>query len=226
MARPSYGYRNADGKKIVGTTTVCGLVNFSGSSDFLLDWAAKLQREGVNWKEYRNSLGEHGTVLHELCEHFLPGEPVRPLTTEKGKPIGDEQWTKLLASYKAIAAWWSKEKPEVVMAEKPLVSERYQYGGTLDGLMRWRGALWLYDFKSGSQVGAKEVVQMAAYRQLLDECEGQRPIGAVLIHAPTKDPGYMRTVVCEERDLDAGWLVFERALDIYRALPALKEVAE
>jgi hypothetical protein len=220
MARPSYGYRNAAGKKIVGTTTLLGILNSSGSSDFLLDWAAKLQREGKNWKEVRNQAGAHGTLLHEMCEKHLPNDPVRP----EGVP--DEQWEKLRSSYVSLAGWWKREAPKTVLAEEPLVSEKYQYGGTLDGLMEWNGGLWLYDFKTGSQVGAKEVCQMAMYRQLLDECKGLRPCGAVLLHAPTKEPGYMHPVVIQESDLDLAWEVCLHLLAIYRMLPALKAVAD
>src|SRR6266542_423234 len=215
MARPQFGYRNAAGKKIPGSTTVLKSVSLM-DSDILCGWAAKLARMGKDWKSERSAAGAHGTMLHELCETRLPDA----LDAMEDKPAGatDVAWGKLQASYAAIREWYLKYGPKVIFAEQPLVSEAHQFGGTPDGVVEFpqdvpaygvlAGDPWLFDYKSGSMVGAKEVAQMASYRQLLREAKGWSVRGAILLHAPTKEPGYMRPVILDGAALDLGWTVF------------------
>lgn len=222
MARPSFGYRNAAGKKVPGVTTVLKHVSLM-DGDVLCGWAAKLARQGKDWKAERQAAGDHGTMLHELCETKLPGELV---DADRPEAATDEAWRKLQLSYAAIRAWWLAAKPTILIAEEPLVSERFQFGGTLDALVDLGGEPWLLDYKTGSQVGAKEASQMAAYRQLLDEVKGIRPVGAVLIHAPTKEPGYVRPVKLDTAALDLGWRIFEAAMVVQAAGPQLASICE
>jgi hypothetical protein len=229
LARPSYGYRNKDDKRVPGVTTVLGVTNGGMSPDALCGWAVKLSKQGKNFKQERELAGAHGTMLHELCETKLPNDLV-----EADRPEGcdDNRWAALKASYGAILAWERKHAPKTVLAEKPLVSELYQYGGTLDRVATMstepyvQDGPWLLDYKTGSHIGPKEVAQMAAYRQLLRECEGIDVQGAVLIHAPTRDAGYMRPIRLTPAMLDIGWSYFESSLRVYRCIPPLAEVCE
>jgi hypothetical protein len=88
------------------------------------------------------------------------------------------------------------------------------------------GEPWLLDYKTGRMIGAKEVAQMSSYRKLLSENKRYDVKGAILIHAPTTDPGYMRPVILDSLTLDRGWLVFEAALEVGKQLPALAEACE
>lgn len=222
MARPQYGYRNAAGRKVPGVTTVLKNVQ-TMDGDILCSWAAKLARAGQDWRQVRSAAGDHGTMLHELCETKLPhalADGDRPAAAT------DEAWEKLKLTYAAVRAWWLRETPVIISAEEALVSERYQFGGTYDALVEWRGQPWLLDYKTGSQVGAKEVAQMAAYREMLDECKGVRPVGAVLVHAPTKEPGYVRPVVLPTEALDAGWRLFLAGLEVGEVISVVTPYCE
>lgn len=233
MARPSLGYRNAAGKRVPGATTVLKYVSLS-DVDMLCGWAAKLAKQGKDWREERSRAGDHGTALHELCETRLPHE-LDP-TADRPPGMPDGTWEKLLQSYGAIRGWYVTHEPQVVFAERPLVSESYQYGGTPDGVVVFPRDIerygiralepWLLDYKTGSYIGAKEVAQMAAYRQLLAETGIARVSGAILIHAPTKEPGYMRPVALSEHALGQGWLVFRAALDVASVATDLAAVCD
>lgn len=236
MARPQLGYRNGEGRKIIGSTSVLKYVQ-TMDSDILCSWAAKLARQGKDWKSERSAAGDHGTMLHELCETRLPHALV-----EADKPANatPEAWEKLKLTYAAIRELWRLWTPQLVFAEEPLVSELHQFGGTLDGCAKFPhgaglpggplvirpGATWLYDFKTGSQVGAKEVGQMASYRQLLLECKGIEVEGAVLLHAPTKEPGYVRPVFLDSSALDDGWELFKCGLVVNGVIPRLQALTE
>lgn len=239
MARPAYGYRNAAGKKVPGSTTVLKNVS-TMDTDILCNWAARLAREGKDWRAARRTAGEHGSFLHDLCEKRLPhpldlaaDKPpeVSVVQGPKGEPSA---WDKLQLSYAAVLEWYVKYGPRVVFAEQPLVSEAFQFGGTPDAVVVFPadiadyaiigGEPWLLDYKTGRMIGAKEVAQMAAYRQLLMEKELYSVRGAILIHAPTVQAGYMRPVVLNSDTLDLGWDVFLAALKVGERLPKLEEV--
>lgn len=174
MARPAMGYRNAAGKKIPGVTTVLKHVS-TMDSDILCNWAARLAREGKDWKVARRQAGEHGTFLHELCEKRLPHN--LDLVADKAPEVEAAAWEKLQLSYKAIQAWYVAQEPKLIYAEEALVSEKFQFAGTPDAVWTFprdianyglkAGDAWLGDYKTGRMVGSKEVAQMAAYRQLL-----------------------------------------------------------
>jgi hypothetical protein len=237
MARPIGGYRDANGMKIPGSTSVLKNIN-TMDTDILCNWAAKMQREGKDWRVVRRSAGAMGSILHDLCENRLPNA-LDPLADRPGSikdASFDAAWEGLQKSYEAIRAWYVKYGPKVVYAEEPLGSDKYLYAGTPDAVVVFpddipeygvlAGQPWLLDYKTGRIIGAKEVAQMASYRQLLSENSKYDVRGAILIHAPTTAPGHMQPVVLDSLVLDRGWLIFEAALVVERQLPALREVFE
>jgi hypothetical protein len=232
MARPAFGYRNANGDKVPGSTTVLKYATFM-DTDILCNWAAKLAKEGKDWKLVRRSAGEHGSHLHDLCEKRLP----HVLSTADRVPgLDDATWGKLVQSYDAIRDWYVKYEPKVVYAEEPLVSEAFQFAGTpdavwllgkdipYDGGVFPAGSQVLGDYKTGRMVGAKEIAQMASYRQLLKENGIADVVGSILIHAPTAQPGYMRPIALDAGVLDLGWEAFLAAKSVMNLLPKLSEV--
>jgi hypothetical protein len=255
MARPAFGYQNAAGKKIPGSTSVLKLIGFM-DTDILCNWAARLARQGKDWRKERTAAGAHGSMLHDLCEFKLPNaltEEDRPpqLALPPEPKIGgqialkvwgdkvkavDDQWNRLQLSYNAIREWFVQHEPNVVLHEEPLVSEEYGFAGTPDGVATFprdipsygviAGDHWLYDYKSGRMIGAKEVCQMASYRQLLAERRNIHVKGAILIHAPTAEPGYMRPVVIPADVLDLGWEVFKFGLRLNDVVPQLAAAVE
>jgi hypothetical protein len=226
------GYRSAAGKKLPGSTSVLKYVA-TMDSDILCSWAAKEARQGRDWRQTRQSAGDHGTLVHELCETKLPNALV---DTDRPEGVSDEDWQKLQATYAAIREWYLKHEPKLVFAEEPLVSAAFNFGGTPDGVVVFprdipeykvkAGDPWLLDYKTGSMVGAKEVGQMASYRQLLAEAKDIRVEGAILIHAPTKTPGYMRPVILDRDCLNDGWDLFRAGLCIGDIVPRLAAACE
>jgi len=64
---------------------------------------------------------------------------------------------------------------EIVEQETPLVSEKYQFGGTLDAIMV-NGELALGDWKTSNAVYPDHIIQLAAYWKLWEENNPDRPI--------------------------------------------------
>jgi hypothetical protein len=232
MARPVGGY-SRDGKKVLGSTSVLKYLQFM-DGDILCSWAAKLAREGQDWRKVRSAAGAHGTKLHDLAEFKLPN----PLDPVKDRPPNttDESWEKLQRTYAALREWHLLHNPKVILHEEPLYSAQYNFAGTPDGVAQFpkdipeygllAGDDWLFDWKSGSQIGAKEVCQMASYRQLLAETRGIFVKGALLMHAPTREPGYVRPVALSSEVLDMGWEAFQCGLKISQVADKLAAATE
>lgn len=234
MARPAMGYLNKAGQKVPGSTTVLKSVS-TMDTDVLCAWAARLAREGKDWRSERRNAGEHGTALHELCETKLPHpltDADRPLTVSNLAVPGTlSAWGKLKLSYEEIRKWYVQHEPKIIYAEEALISEAFQFAGTPDCVWTFARGLEEYgvkpgeavlgDYKTGGMVGAKEVAQMSSYRVLLKENGIADVVGAILLHAPTKQAGFMRPVWLSPEILDIGWDVFQCGLRIGERLPKL-----
>jgi hypothetical protein len=60
---------------------------------------------------------------------------------------------------------------EIVATERAYVSERYQFGGTVDAIGRdTKSRIVLVDWKTSSGVYQDYLIQLAAYALLLEEC--------------------------------------------------------
>lgn len=152
MGRPRTGYF-IDGEPVIGTTTVCGLLN----KPALVAWAGKLATD-VAWRAgkagdpmprwndilygTRDSAAESGTLVHEMFEARLRGQPLPILPdTAVGKAAQK--------GYENAVHWLDSSGLVIKPHERPLVSKSYRFGGTPDATMESQdgGMLYLGDWK-------------------------------------------------------------------------------
>ena len=156
-------YKLADGTKVPSVTTVLGIL----AKPALIHWAWKLGTEGLDYRKVREQAASIGTLAHYLIMCDLKGE--KPDTTT----YTAEQIGKAETSYLAWLEWVQDKRLRGVAVERPLVSETYRYGGTLDWVVSSpAGGLWLVDFKTGSGIYPEMRYQIAAYRNLWQEQQG------------------------------------------------------
>lgn len=109
MARPSAGYRTADGKRVPGVTTITGRFKESGG---LIHWAWKLGSEGRDYRQERDAAASAGSLAHDMIEAYLTRE-------DYAAPSGAD--AALLASaekgYEQFLGWWNQTVQEVVETE-------------------------------------------------------------------------------------------------------------
>jgi len=176
MARPYQGYRNAAGEKVPGTTTICGIVKDSGP---LVQWAYKqgcvheqLRAQGkpapANLYDVVGRAADIGTLAHECCEADINGQPLPILPDDKREPV--------MQAFGQYLTWKRQTRLRIVGCEVPLVSERHQFGGTLDFVCEIDGVLCLGDFKTSNAVYPEHLMQLAAYRELWNENHPDKPI--------------------------------------------------
>jgi len=196
-------YQLKDGTFVPGVTTVLGIL----AKNALIHWAWKCGREGLDYREVRDTAADVGTLAHYLILCHIKGET--PDTSEYS-PNDLEKANNCLAKYLR----WEKEHPITpVMIETPLISEEYRYGGTLDLLAEYDGKFTLVDFKTGKAIYPEMLSQVAAYWKLLEEQGWPVSSARILRIGTDEDEGFEERI---RTSLDNEWQIFKHCLEIYR----------
>lgn len=123
-----------NGEKMPSATTILGVLN----KPALLDWAARLAREGKDWREVRDEAAERGTDSHALACGLLAGDRVGL------QDLRDEH----RAYGQAAMRWISRRRPKVERLETMVASVAHGYSGRIDLLGRVTEGLGVFDYKS------------------------------------------------------------------------------
>jgi hypothetical protein len=156
-----------------GCTTILGQT----LSKDLMAWAVACAVEYLNAKlpniakvdiedashEYerrRDSGAGTGTEAHALVENYLKGLPVDLATASKEAAL----------AFGAFVKWFDGSKPEVINVEEVIYSEKYNFAGTYDCMLRIDGKVYLCDLKTTNAsrkapngVYAENFIQLGAY---------------------------------------------------------------
>ena len=207
-------YKNKAGKVIPGATTPLGKVNFDGKYYRLIAWANKKGLEGIDSSKYRDEAGAVGTLAHEMIMADLRGEEVDT------SDYSQQQIDKAENCYLKWLEWRKDKVLEAYQVELSLVSEEYQYGGTIDYLGMIDGCYVVADYKTG-WVGIEAYIQTCAYRQLAIENEFPIPEKIVILGIPrTEDEIFKERIYT---DFDLGWRAFLAAKEVYAIDKLLKQ---
>lgn len=159
-------YRNADGQKLKGATTILSVLN----KPALLYWAYKQGLSNVPLYESRDKAADAGTLAHLFVENHLKGLP-EPSTDGMDKAVVE----KALSCTLAFLEWEKAHSFKMVESEIELVSEEYQVGGTID-IGAVLNELGIVDIKTSKDVYLEHRCQVASYGVLWNENFPERPI--------------------------------------------------
>lgn len=237
-------YRNRDGKRLPGVTTVLGNLD----KPALRGWYADMERAHVLatvdalLREYdgqvmdgfardlRSRLGEKwaadvkkdraadiGTVTHARCEAFVKGSYE---LDEDG--LAPELVRGSMPGFLRFQELWAREGLVLVHSEFQMVSEAMQVGGTADIIARRPdGALVLKDLKTSKASKyypyPETYAQVSTYAEMYEELTGKRVdvIEVERIGKEENDPGQTYTLNDSERA--GGLKLFRAALDVHNA---------
>lgn len=165
--RPKTGYRNADGKRVPGVTTIVGRFKESGG---LIQWAWACGRDGIDLNDARYAACDAGTLTHDMIDCYLHGR----------KFDGTGQVPEVLAkaehAFLGFLEWAERSTLKVQASEVSLVSEKHQFGGTFDALLVG-GNLCLSDYKSSGGIYTDMLIQVAGgYSLLWQEHHPDQPL--------------------------------------------------
>lgn len=194
------------GEIIKGTTTVTGS-QLAWNKNILMNWANRMGLKGIDSSKYADDKADIGTLAHALITNELMGKETD--TSDYTANQIEEAENAVLSFYE-----WQKghECGTPMFVEKPLTSEKYRYGGTIDIYWVVDGAEELTDLKTGG-VWPEHFVQVGGgYKQLLKE--NLHPVRRVrLLNIPrTKDEEFGDIIL---PDSDKYWQVFEHCLALY-----------
>jgi len=205
-------YINKEGKEVPGVTTVIRLL----ARPALIHWAWEQGCRGLDYRRVRNKASDIGTLAHYLIECEIKGE--EPDTSEYSEKDIDK-------AENAFLAWleWkdSKGKIETIASEIPLVSEEYQYGGTLDWVIKQNGNIILVDFKTSNRLYDEMTYQLAAYKHLWNENHPDEKISECYILRIGKEDGEFEQR--RFRDLEKEFQIFLHLLKIYQLQKEIKQ---
>lgn len=143
-------YKLVDGRIAANVTGVTGLLDHDGKSSKMAGGAARLTREGLNYREEWDAKRDRGTRLHAHCEDWLHGEDVDCEPQDQG-------------CLDALEKFFVDHSPEPLAIERVVLSSK-GYGGRFDFIAYFEGCNNLVDVKTGRKYLVEQSLQLSAYR--------------------------------------------------------------
>ena len=159
-------YKNKDDVRVPGTTTITGVMD----KPALVGWANKIGLEGIKVREYVDDLAAIGTLAHYMIECHInsliqKAEILPDLSDSTPNQISSAE-----NSFLKFLDWEGKNKVEYFASELQLVSEKHQYGGTIDILAKVNDKNTLIDIKTCKGIYNDHHTQVGGgYALLLEE---------------------------------------------------------
>ena len=152
-------YKNKEGVRIPSVTTV--ISQWGIKTQALLHWAWNQGEQGIPLYEKKEA--EVGTIAHAMIEADIKGKDV----DLSDYPV--EMLEQANICYENFKTWKDKHNFNPIETEIRLISEEYQYGGTIDCIARVDGKLAIIDWKTGKEVYEDHIIQIVSYEKLWNE---------------------------------------------------------
>lgn len=186
-----------------------------------------LQR--ADYRRVGNKAAEAGTIAHNLVDLWIHSDPQtqKNLATQTPEDIAVVtkcdllEATQALSAFSAFIEWESTNEFQLLETEVSLVSEKYNYGGTLDCLGYISGSKFiLLDWKTSKRLYAEYIVQLSAYGNLWNENWEPSVNEYHLVRFDKQTAAYHHT---QFSDLSEAFSMFLKLRDCYRILADLEK---
>ena len=152
-------YKNEKGVRVPSVSAV--LAQWGAKTQALIYWAYKQGEQGVPLYEKKEA--DVGTLAHMMIDADIKDKQMD--LSEFPADIVD-QAQQCLSNY---SEWRQRHNFVPIETELSLVSERHQYGGTIDCVAMVDDKLSIVDWKTGKEVYEDHIVQLVAYAHLWRE---------------------------------------------------------
>jgi len=200
-------YKNKQKKRLKSVTTIIN-GNLGWKTGALIGWNLKLVDQGLNPRAELKKAGRIGTLAHIMIEEFIKGGSV---CLDEYNP---SEISQAKNSYYGFYQWFVDNNVTFLDTEMKLVSEEYQFGGTFDAICAVNGKLVICDWKTSNAVYDEFLIQLGAYRQLIQENLGYDIRGAILLKLDKEEKGFYEEHHYKIKDLNWGWKMFKLLLKI------------
>ena len=196
-------YHDKSGKRLPGTTTILGVMSKGYG---LMKWYWQMGMKGIDVEKYVDKTANIGTLGHYLIECELKDEQ------PDLEPFSNEEINAAENCLIKFYDWQEENELEVLGVEKILVSEKHKYGGTIDLYCKLNGKYTLVDLKTSKAIYDSHMIQLAAYKNLLEENDYKVEQVKILRIGRTDDEGFeVRT----QEDLSTEWELFQNLINVY-----------
>lgn len=199
-------------KRLPSVTTVLNVGNINGKWNALMGWQKRLLLQGIDPDKARDEAADIGTLAHAMIEEHLGGPKV-DLKDYSKRNIGQAS-----TAYAAYIDWESQHDLKVIATEQALTHPRLRYGGTADLICELNNEFTLIDFKSSNNVYADHVIQLSAYRELV-QIKYKKPPKTWILHLGKETPSFADHYYA---DLKKFWEAFKLCLKLYKMQGDLK----
>ena len=156
--------------------------------DSFLYWANSLGFKHLSYNKTMNFYAEIGTHCHNNIDEFL---------TDNDHIVDHNIPIESKTAYYGFLKWYndihSNAKVDVLMHEKTLVCK--YFGGTLDGLYKINGKIYLVDYKTSNHISMKHALQLSAYRYMLRTLLGLEIDGCIVLQLSKNEVAYNEYVL-------------------------------
>lgn len=213
---PRIDYRNSNGDRLPGTTTIIGS-NLGWNTRALMYWSWDCGMKGEDYRKVSADACDIGNLVHAWVEADIHGNelPVLPANMQDSVEM----------AVLGYLHWKDTVKFKPIYTELSLVNEKLGYGGTLDAIMVMKLNI-LSDLKSSKAIYPDHKIQLSAYKDLWENADlvfqgGQwqqwnPPFsvdGLALLQVGKEDGSFHYHYWHE---LNAGWEIFQHLLEIHK----------
>lgn len=193
-----------DGTHVPGATTIAGMLD----KPFLVKWANKLGKQGIDVTEYVTATAKKGTLIHEIVESHILHKEI-DLSNFTDAEIHEAE----KAFYKYLE-WEKLHEVEKIEIELGLVSEEYKYCGIIDFYCKLDGKYTIVDFKTSKSISNEHFLQVSSYVQLLKE--NNYPVDQIMVlNIPRDDTIDFKTEYMKLESCEVYFEMFKNLLNVY-----------
>jgi len=143
-------------------------------SDSLMYWANSLGFKHMSYKRTLNASANIGSHCHNNIDMYIEDDSHK---INGSLPVESQ------FAFNSFVKWFNTLKignaVEVIFHEKTLICK--YFGGTLDGLYRINGKIYLVDYKTSNHITFNYFLQLAAYRYMLRVVLGIEVDGCIVL---------------------------------------------
>lgn len=157
-------------------------------------------------KEILEEAGRRGTAIHEATQLLEEGQTLYRINYSL------DEW-QLLESF---IRWYNEYKPEHIVIEKSLVSDKLKTGGTIDRVYRIDGVVTLLDIKTSGAIYDSYWCQTGCYSKLWDEQSDLKIEQTAILRLSNKlkKTGY-QYVLHDKKQIEKDFKVFKAVHEIW-----------
>lgn len=207
--KPHTVYRNSKGEVVPNVSSILAI----GDSNSLIKWSNYIGLNGINYQHVMNSAANIGTLTHLMIENYFADsdEEVVNELNEKMLLCEEDELQSAKNAYEGFLLWVEEQDGlELIESEVAYVSDKYNYGGTLDWYGYLNNELILIDFKTSNNFSSKMFMQLAAYKNLLEE-NGNEVDKVIVLKLEKNFPGYSVKEKASE-EMAVYWKLFKSNL--------------